>query len=124
MDEDALLDEQTGNTSDHIFFGFWLSHVSASRFESFSQSLAHCLRPSGRVLFVDSLKAQRSTANDHRVLDDSGVVTRQVNSGDEFRIVKNFNQPEPLLSRLADLDWTGSIEASGEFFLYGCLRCY
>ena len=110
------------NAFDFIFFGFWLSHVPASRFESFWSSLARSLRPKGRIFFVDSLKAQRSTANDHHELDDSGVVTRQLNSGEKFRIVKRFYQPEPLLAQLTELGWTGSIEASGEFFLYGCLE--
>jgi trans-aconitate methyltransferase len=38
---------------DVVFFGFWLSHVPAERFESFWSLVADCLKPHGRVFFVD-----------------------------------------------------------------------
>jgi SAM-dependent methyltransferase len=38
---------------DVVFFGFWLSHVPTERFASFWSLVADCLRPDGRVFFVD-----------------------------------------------------------------------
>ena len=38
---------------DVVFFGFWLSHVPLERFSSFWAMVVDCLKPSGRVLFVD-----------------------------------------------------------------------
>src|SRR5690348_16863308 len=38
---------------DVVFFGFWLSHVPPERFASFWSLVADCLRPDGRVFFVD-----------------------------------------------------------------------
>jgi SAM-dependent methyltransferase len=38
---------------DVVFFGFWLSHVPAERFESFWSLVAGCLKPQGRVFFAD-----------------------------------------------------------------------
>lgn len=102
-----------------IFFGFWLSHVPSSHFERFWSTVEKALKPNGRVIFVDSLKAQRSTANDHHMLDDSGVVERRLNSGDTFRIVKRFYEPEQLLETLGRIGWTGEISSTEEFFLFG-----
>src|SRR5205814_8227132 len=39
---------------DVVFFGFWLSHVPPERFDSFWDLVRACLRPEGRVFFVDS----------------------------------------------------------------------
>lgn len=38
---------------DVVFFGFWLSHVPPERFASFWSLVAECLKPDGRVFFVD-----------------------------------------------------------------------
>lgn len=105
-----------------IFFGFWLSHVPDDEFDRFWDLLDSALLPGGRVFFVDSLKAQRSTARDHRALDDSGVVERRLNSGKSFRIVKHFHEPEALRGRLATLGWEGEVRSTGEFFYLGRVR--
>lgn len=104
---------------DTVFFGFWLSHVPEDRFESFWATIHRALKPNGTVVFVDSLKAQRSTANDHHPLDDTGVVRRRLNSGESYRIVKRFYEPGQLLSRLETMGWAGEIRSTDEFFLYG-----
>ena len=38
---------------DVVAFAFWLSHVPPARFERFWELLAACLRPGGRVFFID-----------------------------------------------------------------------
>ncbi|MEM8953198.1 MAG: hypothetical protein AAGD22_03515 [Verrucomicrobiota bacterium] len=106
----------------HCFFGFWLSHVPGSHFERYWAKIGKALKPDGKVIFVDSLKAQRSTALDHKALDDTVVVERRVNSGEAFRIVKRFYEPRQLLVRLGEMGWTGEIHSSGEFFFYGCVE--
>ena len=104
---------------DTIFFGFWLSHVPQGCFETFWKKVEDALRPDAKVLFVDSLKAPRSIANDHAAPDDSGVVERRLNSGETFRIVKRFDDPAQLERRLSLLGWEGSVCTTEEFFLYG-----
>src|ERR1700687_4910732 len=49
---------------DVVFFGFWLSHAPAERFESFWDLVRRSLGPGGRVFFVDSRPSQTSTARD------------------------------------------------------------
>ena len=107
---------------DLVFFGFWLSHVPPARFEAFWNQVRSALRPGGRVFFVDSQLEQNSTALDHHLLDRSGVVTRKLNDGREFTIVKVFHEAADLERRLHTLGWEGRVRSTGQFFLYGEMR--
>ena len=104
---------------DAVFFGFWLSHVPASRFDTFWQTVRKALKPGGVAFFVDSLFDQTSTATDHDRLDQSGIVKRKLNDGRTFRIVKVFYEPACLEHQLQTQGWRGRVRSSGEFFVYG-----
>jgi SAM-dependent methyltransferase len=105
---------------DACFFGFWLSHVPDSRFERFWSAVRTALRPGGRVFFLDSARNERSTAADHVLPeDDAQTLTRRLNDGREFRIVKRFYAPERLSQRLTELGWDIAVRSTGEFFIYG-----
>ena len=106
---------------DFVFFGFWLSHVPADRFDWFWEMVGAALQPGGRAYFVDGLPTQASTARDHASLSESGVEERKLNDGRAFRIVKLFYQPDQLQRRLQALGWTGNIWATGQFFYHGCV---
>jgi hypothetical protein len=106
---------------DAVFFAFWLSHVPASRFERFWETVRSAVKPDGQVFLVDSLLEPISTAKDHHPIDDSGVVRRKLNDGREFDIVKVFYEPAQLERQLAELGWSGWVRSSGKFFLYGCI---
>jgi len=107
---------------DAVFFGFWLSHVPADRFEDFWNMVRRALAPGGRVFWVDSLLDQASTATDHGPLDGSGVATRRLNDGREFQVVKMFYEPKDLEQRLGQLGFHGWVRSSGTFFHYGCVQ--
>lgn len=109
------------DTFDVVFFSFWLSHVPPGQFDAFWHSVRAALKPGGRVFFVDSLLEQSSTARDHGVLDQSGVVRRRLNDGREFDIVKVFYDPADLEHRLLQRGWNGSVQSTGMFFLYGSM---
>jgi SAM-dependent methyltransferase len=105
---------------DAVFFGFWLSHVPAEKFEAFWRMVAASLKPGGRMFFVDSKYEPTSTAQDHRLGDpDEGTVLRRLNDGREFRIVKNFYRAEALAGRLQTLGWTTDLHETPRYFLYG-----
>ena len=106
---------------DAVFFGFWLSHVPADRFEAFWAMVRATLKANGRVFWIDSLLEPASTARDHGPLDQSGIVRRRLNDGREFRIVKMFYDPADLERRLARLGFAGWVRSSGTFFHYGCV---
>ncbi|MCB1098682.1 MAG: class I SAM-dependent methyltransferase [Verrucomicrobiae bacterium] len=117
-----IFDWEPTHRFDTVFFGFWLSHVPPSHFEKFWAKVGNALKPQGKVIFADSLKAQRSTASDHHPLNDSGVVERRLNSGETFRIVKRFYEPRNLLTTLKEIGWDGVIHSTDEFFLYGAVQ--
>jgi SAM-dependent methyltransferase len=109
---------------DFVFFSFWLSHVPDSQFDSFWDLVRRALRPGGHAFFIDSLREPQSTARDHALLGDSGVVRRRLNDGREFSVIKVFHDPSALEQRLRRQGWEGVVRSSGRFFLYGSLtRC-
>jgi len=107
---------------DIVFFSFWLSHVPQSRFGAFWSMVRRSLRPNGKVLFLDSLLEQTSTATDHKAVNSSGIVHRKLNDGREFQIVKIFYDRAALQSRLAEMGWKGTVQSSGKFFLFGSME--
>ena len=111
--------EQPEKRFDTIFFSFWLSHVPPGRFEGFWSSLESRLKPGGRVFLIDSSYEALSTARDQTLRGpDDSVVTRRLNDGRTFDIVKVFYQPERLEERLESLGWRAKVEQTGTFFLY------
>ena len=104
---------------DTIFFSFWLSHVPPERFETFWHSLRGWLNPDGRVFFIDSSYEASSTAKDQQLRGrDESAVTRHLNNGRTFEIVKVFYQPKALEGRLERLGWSAEVEQTDTFFLY------
>jgi demethylmenaquinone methyltransferase/2-methoxy-6-polyprenyl-1,4-benzoquinol methylase len=107
-------------THDFLFFGFWLSHVPPDRFEAFWELAESCLAPGGRVFWIDSRRNPASTARDHELSPPGAwTLTRKLNDGREFEIVKVFHEPESLEERLGALGWSFEIRATEHFFLHG-----
>lgn len=117
-----LFDWAPPRVFDFVFFGFWLSHVPESRFDSFWNLVRAALGGRGRAFFVDSRLTQESTATDHHELDRSGTVQRKLNDGRSYRIVKVFHEPDRLMVRLTDLGFRGWVRSTDRFFLYGCIE--
>jgi demethylmenaquinone methyltransferase/2-methoxy-6-polyprenyl-1,4-benzoquinol methylase len=106
---------------DFVFFAFWLSHIPRSRFDEFWVTVKAALKPDGRVFFVDSLLTQDSTAKNHAAIDNRGRVTRKLNNGREYEIVKVFHEPAKIEHRLKELEWQGYVRTTERFFLYGSM---
>ena len=100
---------------DLCFFGYWLSHVPAARFEAFWQLVRSALRPGGRVFLVDSnVPEPRNSSVDHH-----GEV-RWLQDGRRFRIVKHYWAAEELAARVAPLGFALDLAAStAGHILYG-----
>jgi SAM-dependent methyltransferase len=115
---------------DAVFFSFWLSHVPDERFDAFWATLRAALAAEGAAYLIDSAFDPTSTAKDHVVPErEAGVVTRRLNDGREFRIVKLFYEPAALNARLSRLGFVPSIRQTARYFLYGearpsAGRCY
>lgn len=118
--EADLFQWQPDRQYDTVFFSFWLSHVPPERLESFWDVVRAALAPGGRVFFVDALYEETSTAKDHQLEGpDAHAVTRRLNGGQEYRIVKVFYRPDDLARQLSAWGWNAHIERTQTYFYYG-----
>jgi 2-polyprenyl-3-methyl-5-hydroxy-6-metoxy-1,4-benzoquinol methylase len=118
-----LFEWQPSERYDLVFFGFWLSHVPPSHFETFWSKVQGSLKPTGTVFFVDNKLNSTSFAHQRYPSDrEDYVVERALNDQRRFRIVKVFYESGELEARLGDLGWSGKVRTSGEFFLYGQMQ--
>jgi SAM-dependent methyltransferase len=101
---------------DVVFFGFWLSHVPAERFESFWSLVADCLNPEGRVFFADD--AYR-TPDELVEGSSSSTIRRQIPDGTAYRLVKVPHQPADLERRLRQLGWDIKVTSTAGPFYWG-----
>lgn len=108
---------------DVVFFGFWLSHVPAERLDAFLSSVAAALRPGGLLGIIDSRPEQTSTAHD-QPLSPAGVevMTRRLNDGRAFQIIKRFDEPDALAVALARHGIGADVRATPTHFLYAVGR--
>ena len=105
---------------DVAFFSFWLSHVPPEKFEPFWDVVRSSLAPAGRVFFIDSAYTQTSTAKDHSLEGpDASTMTRRLNDGREYRIVKVFYDPSALQQRLESIGWQATVRPTPTFFIHG-----
>jgi 2-polyprenyl-3-methyl-5-hydroxy-6-metoxy-1,4-benzoquinol methylase len=108
---------------DFVFFGFWLSHVPPDQFDRFWSKVQASLKPEGKAFFIDSLRAEDSTARNHVLPDSRDPVTqRKLDDGRQFRIIKIFYAPEELQHSLEIAGWTGCVRTTGAYFLHGCVQ--
>ncbi len=105
---------------DVAFFSFWLSHVPPERFDDFWALVEQAVDPHGRVFFVDSRYNPGATAIDNRLgTPQDTSVTRRLNDGRSFEIVKIFYEPNDLAQRLERRGWTAQVQWTDQFFLVG-----
>ncbi len=121
--EANVFDWRPARPYDMVFFSFWLSHVPENRFGAFWDTVAAALGPGGAAYLIDSAFDPSSTAKDHAVpRREAGVVTRKLNDGREFRIVKLFYRPDELAANLAALGWRSNIAQTEHYFIHGDAR--
>ena len=105
---------------DIVFMSFWLSHVPLARFDAFWSAVRQALAPGGHAYVIDSAIDPTSTARDHSKPDaKSGIVTRKLNDGRQFRVVKLFHEPPTLNRRLAAIGFESAIVRAPRYFIHG-----
>src|SRR5215469_12511682 len=105
---------------DAVCFCFWISHVPTERLDVFLSTVAGALQPGGKVFFVDNNRESTGTAVDHQLPEvDTQVMTRRLNDGREFKIVKNFYEPVTLATRCASNGLDVIVRETATYFLYG-----
>jgi SAM-dependent methyltransferase len=121
--EADLFEWQPRERYDAVFFGFWLSHVPDQRFVRFWESVGAALAPDGAAYLIDSAFDPTSTAKNHALPGrEAGIVTRKLNDGREFRIVKIFWEPRSLAARMEKLDWSATLGQTASYFIHGQVR--
>ena len=100
---------------DVVFFGFWLSHVPLERFASFWALVADCVKPGGRVFFVDD---GYRTPDELVEGESSSVIRRRLNDGTAHTAIKVPHRPAELEQRLAQAGWRMRVTSTttGPFF--------
>ncbi len=105
---------------DLVFMSFWLSHVPMDRFDAFWATLTDALAPGATVYLIDSAYDATSTAVNHVLpKPDTGVVTRKLDDGSTYRVVKHFWTPRRLTDALAQRGWNADIAQTSRYFIHG-----
>lgn len=105
---------------DAVVFCFWLSHVPPSQLDPFLDKVRRALRPEGRLFFADSRRDPLTTSPDQPLPEAAQPwLTRRLNDGREFSIVKVFYEPGELQARFRERGLAVEIRETERFFLYG-----
>lgn len=114
-----LFQWQPDRRYDVVFFGFWLSHVPLERFTSFWSLVATCVKPDGRVFFVDD---GYRTADELIEGEQSSTIQRRLTDGTTHRIVKIPYRPAELERRLERIGWRIKVHSTSGPFFWGAGR--
>ncbi len=108
---------------DGAFMGFWLSHVPEERLDPFLSAVAASLRPGGSLFLVDNRRQPTSSSPDQPLAaPGEAFMTRRLNDGRTFRIVKVFREPAALEAAFARHDIDLRVKETPTYFQYGLGR--
>jgi demethylmenaquinone methyltransferase/2-methoxy-6-polyprenyl-1,4-benzoquinol methylase len=115
-----LFSWQPERTYDAVVFCYWISHVPVERLDGFLGMVARALRPGGKVFFVDGQPEPSGTASD-QTLPSAGsqLMTRRLNDGRSFQIVKNHYPPAMIEARCAAAGIDMAVHQTATYFTYG-----
>lgn len=106
---------------DGVSCTFWLSHVPLERLDDFLGRVADALKPGGKFFFADSRREPSSTASNHTLPSaDSQVMTRRLNDGSEYEVVKIYHDPASLAARFRAAGIDVDVRETAKYFIYGC----
>jgi ubiquinone/menaquinone biosynthesis C-methylase UbiE len=102
---------------DAVVLGFWLSHVDRDRTAAFLALARRWLKPGGTLAIIDSLPDPQSGAEDHPAMVGDRV-TRRLDDGREFTIVKVYRDAAEMLDALQAAGFDDArVESTGRFFV-------
>ena len=99
---------------DVVFFSFWLSHVPPGHLERFWRIVDACLKPDGRVFFMD--EGVHFRWGEDFIDEAAGWVRRSLRDGSRHRAVKVLWDPEDLRARLRELGWRFEVGRTEAFY--------
>lgn len=114
-----LFNWQPKRQYDGLFMGYFLSHVPAVQLEAFLATLASALRPGGVLGLIDGRRDARSTSPDQPPPGpETEVMTRRLNDGRTFQIVKRFDDPAALADVFGRNGIDAAVRTTAIHFLY------
>lgn len=104
---------------DGLFVGYFLSHVPLERYERMLAAMASAIRPGGVFAMIDGRREERSSSPDQPPPGPkTEVMTRRLNDGREFTIVKRYDDPDGLHAALERHGIRAEVRVTGAHFLY------
>ncbi len=105
---------------DAIFLGFFLSLVPDDMIDGIFRSVHEALKPGGKILFIDSKRESSASSPDQPLPDEAEqIMTRRLNDGRSFRIVKIFRSAERMAEALDRNDLSADVRETARYFQYG-----
>jgi 2-polyprenyl-3-methyl-5-hydroxy-6-metoxy-1,4-benzoquinol methylase len=96
---------------------FFMSHVPDERFDQFLALVAAAMRAGGQVFLLDSARTELSTAADHTLpIEGDQTMTRRLEDGRTFTIVKRFRTDEELATACARQGLMVTVRQTATYF--------
>lgn len=114
-----LFEWQPQRQYDAVFMGYFLSHVPSERYDAFLGAIAASLRPGGVLAILDGRRDERSSSPDQPPPPETTeVMTRRLNDGRTFAIVKRYDDPPGLTTALARHGIRADVRTTDVHYLY------
>lgn len=108
---------------DGLFVGYFLSHVPETMYDEFLGKLAGALKPGGLFAMIDGRRDERSSSPDQPPPPpETEVMTRRLNSGETFQIIKRYDEPEPFVAALDRVGIDAVAQTTATHFIYATGR--
>jgi demethylmenaquinone methyltransferase/2-methoxy-6-polyprenyl-1,4-benzoquinol methylase len=104
--------------ADSLFAGFWWSHVSLARLDTFLAAATHAVAPGALIAFLDNRYVEgSSTAVSRRDAEGNSYQTRKLDDGSVHEVLKNFPAEHELIQRASRFGWGAHVELLPHFWL-------
>jgi len=118
-----LFNWQPERQYDGLFVGYFLSHVPEALYDTFLEKLAGALKPGGLFAMIDGRRDERSSSPDQPPPPpETEVMTRRLNSGETFQIIKRYDEPEPFTEALGRVGIVADVHTTATHFIYATGR--
>ncbi len=116
---DAYSLSELGCHFDAAFAGLWFSHVPVERRLDWIDELHQCLLPGARVVFLDNSLAQcKRLPITYTDAAGNTYQDRQTDSGEVYRVLKNFPTQYEMTSLVADVGTSHSYREFEHFWRF------
>lgn len=118
-----LFDWQPEQQYDGLFVGYFLSHVPVALYDRFLETIGAVLKPGGLFAMIDGRREERSSSPDQPPPPpETEVMTRRLNSGQTYQIIKRYDEPASFAAALDRVGIDADVRATATHFIYATGR--